>query len=64
MTSPPLRGLMLRREQSEFNQTELAKVIGVSQSHYHKFERGAVRLDVYRAKLLADKLGCSINDLL
>jgi DNA-binding XRE family transcriptional regulator len=64
MSNPPLKGLMLRREQSTFVQADLAKAIGATQSHYHKIERGAVRLDVYRARILADMLGCRIDDLL
>jgi transcriptional regulator with XRE-family HTH domain len=64
MTSPPLSGLKLRRETSDFTQYDLAAAIEVTQSHYRKLEAGAVRLDVYRAKLLAGKLGCRIDDLL
>jgi transcriptional regulator with XRE-family HTH domain len=64
MTSPPLSGLKLRRETSDFTQVDLAAAIEVTQSHYRKFETGRVRLDVYRAKLLAGKLGCRIDDLL
>lgn len=64
MTSPPLKGLKLRRQQSPFTQTDLAQAIGVTQSHYFKFERGEVRLDVYRAAKLAKMLGCGIEDLL
>ena len=64
MTSPELKGLRLRREQSDYRQHQLADAIGVSQSHYRKFEAGAVRLDIYRAKTLADMFGCRIDDLL
>jgi DNA-binding XRE family transcriptional regulator len=64
MTSPPLNGLKMRRETSDFTQAEIAKSIDVTQSHYRKLESGAVRLDVYRAALLAKKLGCRIDDLL
>lgn len=64
MSNPPLNGLRLRREQSDFDQTELGAAIGVTQSHYRKLEAGLVRLDVYRAALLAKKFGCRIDDLL
>jgi DNA-binding XRE family transcriptional regulator len=64
MSNPPLKGLRLRRENSPFNQTDLANEIDVTQSHYNKLEAGKVRLDVYRAALLAKKLGCRIDDLL
>jgi DNA-binding XRE family transcriptional regulator len=64
MSNPPLKGLKLRREQSDFTQSDLGKAIEATQSQYHKFETGAVRLDVYRAAVLAKKLGCRIDDLL
>jgi DNA-binding XRE family transcriptional regulator len=64
MTSPPLSGLRLRRENSDFTQVDLAKAIDVTQSHYRKFETGVVRLDVYRAATLAKMFGCRIDDLL
>lgn len=64
MVSPPLNGLRLRREQSDYVQAELAKAIGVTQSHYRKLEDGLVRLDIYRAAVLAKQLGCRIDDLL
>jgi transcriptional regulator with XRE-family HTH domain len=64
MTSPPLKGLELRREQSDFTQADLGEAIDVTQSHYLKLERGKVRLDVHRAAVLAKKLGCRIDDLL
>lgn len=64
MTSPPLIGLAQRREFHNLKQRELADLIEVTQSQYHKFETGAVRLDVYRASVLAKRLGCSIDELL
>lgn len=62
--NPPLRGLRERRIFRRLNQQDLAEVIGVTQSHYRQFEVGNVRLDVHRAKLLADVLSCSIEELL
>lgn len=61
---PPLEGLRERRLFRNLTQTELAAEIGVNQSHYRQFESGGVRLDVHRAKKLADKLDCSIDELL
>jgi transcriptional regulator with XRE-family HTH domain len=42
----------------------MAEVIDVNQSHYRQMETGGVRLDVHRAKLLADRLNCTIDELL
>ncbi len=64
MSNAPLRGLLLRREQSDFTQVDLGKAIGCTQSHYRKFESGVVRLDLQRAAILAKMLGCRIDDLL
>lgn len=63
MTSPPLRGLQSRREFRNMTQAALADGI-CSQSQLNKFEKGAVRLDVYRAKLIAERLDCTIDELL
>lgn len=61
---PALGGLRERRIFRGLTQQELADVIGVNQSHYRQFETGGVRLDVHRAKLLADRLECRIEGLL
>lgn len=60
----PLNGLKERREFRRLSQTEVGEVIGVNQSHYRRLENGEVRIDVIRAKKLADYFGCSIEDLL
>jgi transcriptional regulator with XRE-family HTH domain len=60
----PLNGLRERRIFRGFTQQQAADVIGVGQSHYRQIEVGGVRLDVHRAKKLADWLECSIEDLL
>lgn len=62
--SPPLAGLRERRIFHCMTQTEMADEIGVNQSHYRQIENGGVRLDVHRARKLADKLGCTIEQLL
>lgn len=64
MTTPPLKGLQLRRKASDYTQADLAEKIGVKQSHYNKFEQGKVRLDVHRAAILANLFGCTIDELL
>lgn len=65
MTEPtPLNGLREKRIFRGLTQAEGARIIGVDQSHYRKFETGQVRLDLVRAKKLADWLGCSIEELL
>lgn len=60
----PLAGLREKREFRDISQTDMAKVIGVTQSHYRQIELGVTRLDVHRAKKLADHLGCVIDELL
>jgi transcriptional regulator with XRE-family HTH domain len=62
--SPPLLGLRERRLFRHLTQQELAEEIDVNQSHYRQMETGGVRLDVHRAKKLAEKLDCSIDELL
>lgn len=61
---PALAGLRERRMFRRLTARELGDVIGVNQSHYSQIERGGVRLDIHRAKLLAEKLGCSIEELI
>jgi transcriptional regulator with XRE-family HTH domain len=61
---PALDGLRERRLFRNITQVECAELIGVTQSHYRQFETGNVRLDVHRAKKLADLLECRIEDLL
>ena len=60
----PLQGLRERRIFRNITQQELADAIGVSQSHYRQIEIGGVRLDVHRARVLARKLDCMIEDLI
>jgi transcriptional regulator with XRE-family HTH domain len=60
----PLYGLKERREFRRLSQTEIGQLIGVNQSHYRRLENGEVRLDIIRAKLLADYFNCSIEELM
>lgn len=62
--NPPLEGLRERRIFHRLTQADMGVVIDVNQPHYRQIETGGVRLDVHRAKLLADRLGCTIEDLL
>ena len=63
-TNEPLNGLTEKRKFRNMTQADAGEIIGVSQSHYRQFETGKVRLDVRRAKLLADAFGCTIDELL
>jgi transcriptional regulator with XRE-family HTH domain len=63
-SNPPLNGLRERRIFRGLNQKEAGAIIGVGQSHYRQFETGHVRLDIQRAKLLADKFDCTMEELL
>lgn len=61
----PLRGLRIKRQFRNITQGDMGRVIGVNQSHYRQLEEGIIRLDVHRAKLLADALDhCTIDELL
>lgn len=62
--SAPLLGLKAKREFRSITQTDMAKVIEVTQSHYRQIEEGVIRCDVHRAKKLADALKCTIEELL
>lgn len=61
---PPLLGLRERRVFRRISQVEMASILGCGQSHYRMFETGQVRLDLHRAKKLADRLECTLDDLL
>jgi transcriptional regulator with XRE-family HTH domain len=63
--SAPLLGLREKRIFRGITQSDMGKVIGVTQSHYRQFEEGIIRLDVQRAKKLALALdNCTIDELL
>lgn len=64
MTDGPLKGLQARREFRGMTQGAVGQLIDMSQSHYRKIELGLSRLDVHRAKKLADAFECSIEELL
>jgi DNA-binding XRE family transcriptional regulator len=64
MKNEPLNGLQEKRCFRNMTQGEAGASIGVSQSHYRQIETGKVRIDVHRAKLLANAFGCTIDELL
>lgn len=60
----PLLGLRDRRIKASISSDDAAALIGLSnRAHYHKIEKGIVRLDICRARVLAEALGCSIENL-
>jgi transcriptional regulator with XRE-family HTH domain len=62
--TPPLYGLREKRIFRCLTQADLGAVIGTTQSHYRQIEEGIIRLDVHRAKKLAEHLECTIDELL
>lgn len=60
----PLAGLKAARLERGLSGEAMGAAIGVTKSHYGKLESGAVRLDIHRAKVLADKLGVTMESLL
>ena len=60
----PLNGLREKRIFRDVSQITIANLIGVTQSHYRQMEVGITRLDVHRAKKIADYFDCSIDELL
>jgi transcriptional regulator with XRE-family HTH domain len=62
--TPPLWGLREKRIFRCLTQTEMGRLIDTTQSHYRQIEEGIIRLDVHRAKKLAEHLECTIDELL
>lgn len=60
----PLAGLKAARLERGLSGEAMGAAIGVTKSHYGKIESGGLRLDVRRAKVLADKLGIQMESLL
>jgi transcriptional regulator with XRE-family HTH domain len=48
----------------DLTQTDMGKLIKTTQSHYRQIEEGIIRLDVHRAKIIANFLECTIDELL
>ncbi|WP_243455983.1 helix-turn-helix transcriptional regulator [Sphingosinicella sp. BN140058] len=60
----PLRGLRALRIEASLTLENVGALLDVNRAHYRKFETGAVRLDINRAKILADYFGVPIEGLL
>ena len=52
------------REKKKMNQVELAKAVGVSPPMINQIERGTRNPSIQTGYLIAEVLGCSIEDLL
>lgn len=52
------------RKLNKLNQTQIAKIIGIEQSTYAKYERGEIPLNEIYAKKLADYYNVSISFIL
>ena len=51
------------REDKDLNQTQVAKMLGMSQTGYSKYETGESLPDIEKCRLLAAALDVSIDDL-
>ena len=56
--------LRLKRIEAGLNQTDLAQVAGIQQSHISKLERGVSDTTAKSLARIAKALGCPITDLL
>lgn len=52
------------REEKGLSQSQLAKLVGVSQGMIAQVERGSKTLTLPTAKVVSDVLGCTLYDLL
>lgn len=52
------------REQKGLSQEELAKLVGLSQGTISKYEAGRKDLTVAKARLFADQLGTTTNEIM
>lgn len=60
----PDNNIRIWRRKAGLNQTELAKAIGMHQTHFSKLENGQRQLTLAWARRIARVLGCSVADLL
>jgi transcriptional regulator with XRE-family HTH domain len=58
-----LEGLKRRRLAAGIGLTEAGGWLGVTKQHFAKLEAGASPLDISRARIVAERLGCSIEAL-
>lgn len=59
----PLLGLRARRLAAGVSQETAGQWLGCNKAMYGKLELGTVRLDICRARVLAQRLGCNIESL-
>ena len=57
-------GIRELREKNNMNQVELAKRLGISQSCVSQYEKGGRRPTIKHAKLMAEILGCSFDNII
>jgi len=64
MTARPLSGLIRARVSRDLSQATAGQVIGKTQSHYSKIERGTIGLDARDALTLCQYFGVTLDELL
>lgn len=55
--------IRIMREKMNITQTELASRLNVNKSYLCAIENGKKPVSVKRAQEIADKLGCTLNDI-
>jgi len=60
----PLKGLVARRRRRDITQAEAGSWIGMSKQQMSMVESGRARLDLKRGRILAERLGCTMEELL
>lgn len=60
----PLAGLKRRRTAARISLEAAGAWIGVSKQHFAKLESGGSPLDLQRARVIAERLGCAMEELL
>jgi transcriptional regulator with XRE-family HTH domain len=63
LTDHCLAGLKSIRQDRGISPPDLARAIGVTTNSYYRYERGDARIQFDKVCLLADMLGCSLDDL-
>lgn len=60
---PPLAGLSERRKAAGISQKDAGAWNGVTKQNQAHWESGRTPLDIHRARVIADRLGCPIEGL-
>ncbi len=55
--------IKVKRKQKKLSQSELAQMIGVNQTAVSQWERGATMPTLDKAAMIANALGCTIDEL-